>query len=136
MSIFQKNASYKYVSVTINIIWAREMVILRSLPNLGERNGDSAFVTKNKCAKRFLGQVRIEECLIKRVQNSKCNEEMLKCFSLAIRTLDRLQRKEDEKLRTKEMKKDKNNINLINSNVYMMSVTCVLIASEAVKQVK
>ena len=80
-------------------------MILRSLPNLGERNGDSAFVTKSKCAKRFLGQVRIEECLIKRVQNSKCNEEMLKCFSLAIRTLDRLQRKEDEKLRIKEMRK-------------------------------
>ena len=82
MSIFQKNASYKYVPVTINIIWAREMVILRSLPNLGERNGDSAFVTKNKCARRFLGQVRIEECLIKECKNSKCNEEMLKCFSL------------------------------------------------------
>ena len=49
----EKNVSYKYVSVTINIIWAREMVILRSLPNLGERNGDSAFVTKNKCARRF-----------------------------------------------------------------------------------
>ena len=28
----EKNASYKYVPVTINIIWAREMVILRSLP--------------------------------------------------------------------------------------------------------
>ena len=50
-----KNVSYKNVSVTINIIWAREMVILRSLPNLGERNGDSAFVTKKQMCKKIFG---------------------------------------------------------------------------------